>query len=868
MPIITVNTNQLIGVAKYNEIQTTASMVLSYYGVIPESVPISSGTTNVISTSSTWGPLWNDINKCVVHQTGSAIPAAKPTTSVTASAFSTNQFIDAINLAFITTSTASASTTVTPTNQLTLFSNTSIRTSNFGTTGAIHHTVEYEWVDAASMTRFLNTNGYLAADLAWSNAGTALDSDLIDILGSTYSALHTDTFRVYVGNPTPANCTYTKGAHTITVTFTRTSSKKYTLDISILSTSVQTLAGSSITGTTRCYTSTDATGGIPGPTPQATTTVTFEGSATAPTSTKALSANALTSFSFYTGDAQSASQTITLTNNGNTQVTISSINYTRTGGVVEYPTYSWAGGGTSTLIAPNGGTRTITLAYSGTTGGTFNNSVTVINDSNQPRLTIPTTQIITGFDLNPVPSSLNPTVSTLTPYTQQFVIIRSNVSPVLSSSYTASVTGAGFYAINSNTGPTLVFDPSGKNNGSYSATITVTMGGYSVSKSVALTLNIPTQNLGSWKSGTAYDNAVVGMSYDIIGGTRYLTIGVGMGNDGSSIISANGSSSANATYLRYDADSDPAKGMPLYEYVGGDRAWTPFLKGNAETGGEGYGVTYRYHVTIPVTSSLVKRSYTFSTQAGTHSFNYAVDDNGYVEISNPNTGGFDVVFDGRTQIKATNYNRINQGTWNAPITGSYIVNLYSQNTGFPGAVAFRLINSATGLDVWSTRDPVRAAYLNWAEVYRIPLNQGAYTYRTGELNPTNNMYKYLVKDSCMTNSDGKPYGAFFEGQSMFSVTDTGEGNLAITFNPVGKTLPTDLTDQNTIYNITALPYYVAGGQRYTNLPNGSLPTGSTYRFDGFDNAGGVITSVHNTPGDPVPPAPPVDYGGGGGGGEA
>jgi hypothetical protein len=55
MSIITVNSSQLIGVAKYNEIQNTASIVLSYYGVSPESVPLSVGATGVISTSSSWG---------------------------------------------------------------------------------------------------------------------------------------------------------------------------------------------------------------------------------------------------------------------------------------------------------------------------------------------------------------------------------------------------------------------------------------------------------------------------------------------------------------------------------------------------------------------------------------------------------------------------------------------------------------------------------------------------------------------------------------------------------------------------------------------------------------------------------------------
>ena len=867
MSIITVNSSQLIGVAKYNEIQNTASIVLSYYGVSPESVPLSVGATGVISTSSSWGSLWTDINKCTIHQTGANIPgSARPTTSTVASVILTNQIIDAANLAFTNRNNAASG-------QLNTFSSPSIRTSNFGNNVAIRHTVEYEWVDANAMASFLQTGGRLEADLAWSNTGIALDSDLIDVLGSADTDLQTNTYKVSVTNQTPANVSYSKGAHTVTVTFTRTTTKKYTLDISILSTTVQTLGGSSITGTTRSLTSTSAgtlPGGISGPVPAVTITTTFEGSAVAPTPTRSLTASpSPLSYSFFTGDPQSTAQTITLTNNGNSLLQITGITYTTTGGVVARPTYSWTGNSTFANTTINSGaSRTISLAYSGATAGTFNNSIRITNDGNQPLLTIPATQVVAGFGLNPIPASLTPTLTSLDLYTQQFVITNSNISPIRSSSYSSSATGTGFYTINSDAGPTLVFDPSGKSNGSYSGTISVTIGGFTLSRTVTIALDVPTQTLGSWLSPLATDNAVVGMSYDVIGGTRYLTIGVGMGNDGANFLSSGGGSSASVANLNYAADPDPSKGVPLYDYVGGDGAWVNFLKGNAETGGVGYGVVYAFqdyndgiHTTMPVTSILIKRSYTFNAISGAHIFNYAVDDNGYVEISNPNSNGFDIVFDGRGRGGA-NFNSINSGSWSAPVTGIYTINLYSQNTGRPGAFAFQLYRQDTQEAVWSTRVPVRTAYRFWGEVYRIPLNQGAHTYRTGDLNPVSNLPKYLVKDSVMTETDGKPYGAFFEGQSMFTVRDDGAGNLTITFNPVGNTLPTSAADRRTIYNITALPFYFSAHNRYSNLSNGSLPAGRTYRFNGFNNQGGVITSEQSLPADPtlaIPPDPPPFY---------
>jgi hypothetical protein len=854
MPITTVNSNQLISLAKYNEIQSTASTVLSYYGVSPTSVQVSDASS-LIYADNHWSKLYDDINKCTIHQTGAVIPnATRPSSTTTVSVLLTNYIIDAANLAFTNKATVASG-------QTTTFTNSSTRTTNFGSTGAIHHTVEYEWVDADAMTYFLQSGGRLETDLSWVNAGLEFDSDLIAVLGLADTAIQTNTYKVSNSNQTPSPYSINQGAHTITVTFDRISAKKYTLDIAILSTSVQTLNGSSITGTTRYVASTDAgtvAGGILAPIPQATTTVTFQGSAEAPTPTKALAASPTSlSYAFYTGDTASASQTITLTNNGNTGVIITGVTYTNAGNVTAQPTYSWSSSGFTTATINAGASRTIALTYSGTKAGTHNNSVTILNNGSQPTLVVPTTQVISGFSLSP--GNVTTTVSSLAVQTQQFVIQNSNVSPVLPSSYTANISGsAGFAVINSNSGPTVIFDPSGKSNGSYNTTLSVTLNGYTVTRTISLTLDIPTQNIGSWISATAYDNAVMGVSYDIIGGTRYLTVGVGMGNDGSGLTSAGGGSFASAANLNYAADPDPSKGIPLYDYYQGDRAWNSFLKGNAETSGVGYGVSYRYHQTMQVTSNFVVRSYTFNANAGAHTYEYSIDDYGYVEISNPNTGGYDIMVDLRTSSKS-NYNTINSGTWTAPATGTYTVRFNSRNTGYPGAIAFRLTNNSSSQVVWSTRVPVRVAYQYWAEVYRVPLTQGAYTYYSKG---------YIVKDSAITTGEGYPYGAFFEGQSLFTVTDDGSGNLTFAVNPISGTWPIYSTDQVTIANIKDLAYYSSDYGRITNLPTVPLAAGQTYRFDGFLANGTVQTTIVAKPAaDPVPAlvvdtGVPFDGGGG------
>jgi hypothetical protein len=166
-------------------------------------------------------------------------------------------------------------------------------------------------------------------------------------------------------------------------------------------------------------------------------------------------------------------------------------------------------------------------------------------------------------------------------------------------------------------------------------------------------------------------------------------------------------------------------------------------------------------------------------------------------------------------------------------------------------VAFRLTNNASGQDVWSTRVPVRVAYQYWAEVYRIPLTQGANTYYSKE---------YIVKDSAITSSDGYPYGAFFEGQSLFSVTDDGSGNLAFTISPIGGTYPTNSVDRATVANIKDLQYYFSDYNRFTNLSNGTLPATQTFRFYGFLANGTVQTTIVAKPSaNPVPPEPEPYY---------
>jgi len=851
MPISSVNNSQTITVAKYNEIQSAIAGVLSYYGVTASSVAVSTAGTK-ITVENQWGAVYADANRCIIHQTNAAISSiSAPTSATVASAAYTNSLITVVNTAETNKDVVSALQLST-----TAIGGSSTRVSNFGSGTPIVHTTVYVWPSAGALTYFFNTGGYLAANIT--KTGT-VNVDLSVLINAAISALATNTYRVKTGNlSSPLVYTNTVGDHTLTVTFTKTNTVTWTCSVSLTSTTLQVLAGATVTASVSGYTSTNTTngggiaGGVLGPAPSAEVTTTFEGSATPITPSTSLSASPSSlSYSFLTGAASSAAQTITLTNNGTSGIIITGITSTLLGPVTYTPVYSW---GASLPVTINGGgaTRTFTVAYAGTVSGTHNNAITITTNGTPATITIPTTQVVIGFTLSP--ASITSTLTSAAPSSQLFSITGSNINPVLATSYTASVSGTGFSVSQTALGPTVTFTPGALANGVYAGTLTVTMNGYTTTASLSITLALTTQNLGNWVSATAETNAVVGLSYDIISGSRYLTVGIGMNADGAGALNNFGSSSINVNNLNYGADPYWYNGMPLYTGYAPNEfgGWNTFLK-SSDSGG--FGVTVKYRTWLPNTSFYLKRTYLFiAPNAGTYTSNFSVDDYGYVEISN-GSGGFDVINDERGTYRP--YERVSTATWTAPSAGTYTLNLYFQNIIRHGQVAYQLINDATGLDVASTNIPVRTAYQYWAEVYRIPLDQGAYTYQCGN---------YCVKDTAIAN--GYRYGEFFDNQSPVAVTDDGSGNLRIVFNQFNGTIwPLFSDDQSTVANIPYLPYYYSAYGRYANL-EAELSGSQTRYFIGFNSLGVVQNSIVSSPGAPVLPpiaivdTTPVDGGGG------
>lgn len=245
---------------------------------------------------------------------------------------------------------------------------------------------------------------------------------------------------------------------------------------------------------------------------------------------KVLSVNTLSNFIIYPGIAGTP-QTVTLTNSGNSSLTVNSITFTSDNvtPIVNYGT-GWTGSATTIT---SGGTRSFTLDYQGTKVGNYFNSFTIRSNNDGGNYKVVTYQQLgTVFDFSISPPGMAKVIQTYGAQVYQDFTVTPYYGTV--SSLTASVAGDPGYSVqvlNSRT-VRLIFDANEVNSvdGTYDATLSITLNG--VTKTVqasSVILIDPLQNrhLGSWMSTPAYYDSFVAMSYDVINGVKTLTIGVG-----------------------------------------------------------------------------------------------------------------------------------------------------------------------------------------------------------------------------------------------------------------------------------------------------------------------------------------------------
>ena len=384
-------------------------------------------------------------------------------------------------------------------------------------------------------------------------------------------------------------------------------------------------------------------------------------------------------------------------------------------------------------------------------------------------------------------------------------------------------------------GPSVIFSPLAVNNvGAYSADLTVTVTATDLtgaivtkSKTINLSLNMITLvdgNLVKWLSGFETDNAVIGMSYDRIGGTTYLTVGVGSGADGAPGLSGNDYLPTYVDVNQLGIAGDErwgtfpiGYGMPMYRISYGG-SWSGFMNtyavwprnpswngGYSPPMGIGIGMAYKFT----------------AASTGEYTVEFAADDYGNVSI------------DGQLVIEGGGFRGSSSNTFNINSIGEHTVALgVINNVGYrgnPGGIAVTIRNPAGNI-VWSTLDAVRSTppYLYWPEVYRIPIESNVV--RTYQLS------QYRVKDFAPVN-DSSNYGAYFgtpataSAGSILTVDSDGKGNLTFNWNPQNTTSGTGA--DTTLANISSLQYaYSYFASRKRNV-DGAVGGQTTQRLTGM-----------------------------------
>jgi hypothetical protein len=811
------------------------------YGYKNPASSVATKNTNILA--SDWNNLLSDLNLIWQHQQNTNLTPAgtAPSTTTSVSSVWTNSIIDAIN-------TANTKRYDRPAvGQRASGIGVGSTFPATGTWGAsIRHQVTLTWPSDLEANYFFNLGGRLTFNLSYPAGSYTGDNatwaSLIDGWQSAplggIPALVYDRTKFQTGGTAILFQQGTTNA--IAITVVKTSNRVLTISTAF----VNAGAGTNLR-ITNTFNYEYSTGAFNSPQPDIASQNSL-GDSYVPVfvARKTLRATTPTAYS-YQAQQTSAAQAIYLNNDGTVNLTVTGITFNDDSNVTSVVT---SGFGFPAVIS-SGTYRTFNLAYTGSTPGSYSSGFTINSDNDAGAVTIPTAQTVTAipfsFTLNP--SSVSITKTDRTEYRQKLNIIPANGSY---SSYVPSFPGgATGYTLDSTPpdGPIVIFTPGLLTANTYATTVRITVNGIFVDVPISINLTAALdQNLGTWVSALAYDNSVVGMSYDIIGGNRYLTIGVGMGADGSTEIASNGPSYVSTAMQNLGINADPNFLSGPIMYKVDDRYWTQFLRT--------YGA-WPNTTGTPI-NTYVDRIFTFTAAAGTYNYECSFDNSGYFEV--------DGVLVGDMRGYRESWRTSISGTFEITSSGSHAVTIHGFNSGGPGAMGVRITDSGGG-EVWSTLTPIRSspAYLYWQEVYRFPIKARGvwWQYAKEELNS----YYYCVKDTSALEGQYR-WGDYFgqagsaQSRSMFVVTDeTGNGNLQIAMTSI-ETYSAYDSDSQTLHNLAEAFFYYSSSQwygntRYSQLNNGPVGDGSqTLKFVGFDQAGAVQTILA-----------PFPRGGGGGG---
>lgn len=313
---------------------------------------------------------------------------------------------------------------------------------------------------------------------------------------------------------------------------------------------------------------------IQAPKPIMTTTFTLNGDTfpdPALGTIKVLTASTPVDFLLYPGGT-SDPQEIYLTNSGNADIELTApyIRQSRNGGLE-----AELGGPLADAdpkIIPAGSTGTFTLAYSGIESGEFSNWIVITSDADNPFLKILTSQTVfdsTYFYVNPgsITDEINDPISYRDYNFEIIPTVNGEPDTTAEISVTGTITGNGWEVINegiNSIGARLKL--SSFSTATYNAVLSIAGVGatFNVPLSVDVDIDFETENLHytSWTSPISSDNSIIAVSIDRVADQNILTIGVGLGGDGTPVY-ANGGSMWN------DIDA--------LGHLGGDILLTPYV---------------------------------------------------------------------------------------------------------------------------------------------------------------------------------------------------------------------------------------------------------------------------------------------------
>lgn len=870
-----VTTESLITADYFNTLQAKiSSVIFDEYGYI-SAFPSQQVNTGTFITADQWKNLFYDTTKCIIHQTNADIPSyVYTTTNITTTTLITAAFANALETAIDDAYTNRY--TVHPSQQIVeVISDARTLVWNNGLYNeGISNSTILEFDDQTNpdldLLYWLNLGGSITLELTYPDETyTGYDlfwKDLIDTANSTLSSYifnrtnsSTYVFEIFGPDGIEDIDSDADGRIRIDLVKNENSLEIVTNFLSISpdmnSDTMNINVGVDITLVSSSGNSGPIPYGVPSVIPIIDKTI-FDETSREISLLKYLKANPRSlTYTFERGQT-SSSQTITLFNRGNDTVTVSDITFTGGNvGVTAIPVYSWGTSPTTTLAPGESKTFTLSYSYSGGFEGDNYSVISIESDGiiNPWYIDVKQTIITPIFDFTLTPSLWSYTTSTIDIVGQSFTLVPKLFTNY--NSYTASITPtpAGF-SVQSRQGslPRIEFNPYLAAGGTYNPVLSVqaTDGITNVTRTANTNIvydELASQHLGDWISAGAYNNAIIGASYDIIRGVRYLTVGVGIGSeDGTPEILGGGLQYAIVGNLGLNADSKIKNGVSLFK-APSNVSYSDFLNE--------YGVHLRSAGNVDPINVYIYRTYSFNIEtAGTYNWISEINKSGFVQIDGINVSSFNQTSTSDEQAFLFPYT-----TGEIFLTqGSHFVTLAAirrpadnvSNTTF----AFRLYNSST--EIWNTLVPVRASipYYYWKEVYRIPITKGAYTYESRE---------YLIKD--FSQIAGVTYGSFYQGANIFKVVDDGFNNLEILLQQKSVSV-TDNGFESTLQNLQYSFYYYilyfTNNQRVNQLEE---PTGNQTRyFVGFTNSGEVRTRLVDYPRFGTPPAQQWNTGGEGG----